>query len=983
PSVQAPYPVFWPRDLLLISVPHARTMTYGYDTHPRHAFGSMPLNKTTVYDIARDFLVALEVERRLEPLRPVVFIAHSLGGIIVKEMLRQASLQLFDHTDLYQVFSSTVGIVFFGTPHGGADPSGVLQHVAETIIKAVGISVSEQIVNALLPSSERLRELMDEFGPIAQRQQWMVHSFQEGLGIKVLNGRKVVEDTSSFLNCPSIERTQHIERNHMDMCRFAGFDDISYKSVIAAINRIISEYSSRKPSPRTTLNNEEIAELQKSLRFDQMDSRHMSIEIANPGTCAWIMESSPYLDWLDASRFEDHGGFLWIKGKPGAGKSTIMKYILANARKSMRSKTILHFFFHARGSDLEKSTAGMYRSLLVQLLSQLTIPTIRTVAENAGIRPGQASTAWSIFSLKQMLAETIKVLGQHSSVACFIDALDECDEDQIRDMVAYLQHLGDVALSVNVRLHVMFASRHYPHITIRRGNTLTLENHQGHSQDIITYIDRELRIGQGDLTLLIRAELQRKASGVFMWVVLVVDMLNKEHDRGRTPRRLQRTLEDIPGDLHELFRDILTRDCRDSNELLLCIQWVLFAQRSLTPKELYFAILSGTEPEDISAWDPTRNETSLGAIKRFILNTSKGLAEITKVGRPTVQFIHESVKDFLLKDNGINELWPEASGGDISRRSNIRLAQCCSQYFASDVIARFYTDPTNKKDYDLDFPFLRYAIGNVLQHAEVAQAGYDNRNHIGTFIQDFPLLSWIKGDYYLKSLRKHRYKYTGNASLLYILAERNLSALIRAHGMLQRQSCFVVSEERYGPPILAALVTGSEEAALALLEIEAEAQADVSRPADPSEIEIWTGHAFAEARTSLMHASVGGHTEVVRLLLETGGVDLNAVDHSGYTALSYAAFIKSDKHTDIARLILAHGQVDVHHRDKSGRTALSLAAEKGVDGIVELLLATGKVNLDLEDSNGDTPWSWASRSGHGSIVTLLERAGCARPTSLK
>src|SRR5205823_4241896 len=108
-------------------------------------------------------------------------------------------------------------------------------------------------------------------------------------------------------------------------------------------------------------------------------------------------------------------------------------------------------------------------------------------------------------------------------------------------------------------------------------------------------------------------------------------------------------------DLHELFRDILTRDCHNRNELLLCIQWLLFARQPLKPEQLYFAILSGVEPEVLSRWNS--NEITMDVIKRFILNSSKGLAEITKSKSPTVQFIHESVRDFLLEENGLGEIW--------------------------------------------------------------------------------------------------------------------------------------------------------------------------------------------------------------------------------------------------------------------------------------------------------------------------------------
>ena len=117
------------------------------------------MNRNTVYDIAWDFLVALAAERQAEPARPVLFVVHSLGGIVVKEMLRRSSHCHLGQAHLCDIFKSTIGVMFFGTPHGGADPRGFLQRVAEKVIKVVGFPINEQIVSTLLPSAERLREL--------------------------------------------------------------------------------------------------------------------------------------------------------------------------------------------------------------------------------------------------------------------------------------------------------------------------------------------------------------------------------------------------------------------------------------------------------------------------------------------------------------------------------------------------------------------------------------------------------------------------------------------------------------------------------------------------------------------------------------------------------------------------------------------------------------------------------------------------------
>jgi len=182
--------VYWPRDLLPSTVPYARVLTYGYDTHIRHWIGA-PVNRSTVYDIAWDLLVGLESERRTEPSRPVLFVVHSLGGIVIKEMLRRSKGCQLGQAYLRGIFESTIGIIFFGTPHAGADPRSSLHHIAEKLAKAVGYSFNEQIVNTLLPSSERLRELRDEFGPMAEDRGWAIHSFQEQFGVNGLFGQKV------------------------------------------------------------------------------------------------------------------------------------------------------------------------------------------------------------------------------------------------------------------------------------------------------------------------------------------------------------------------------------------------------------------------------------------------------------------------------------------------------------------------------------------------------------------------------------------------------------------------------------------------------------------------------------------------------------------------------------------------------------------------------------------------------------------------
>ncbi|KAF2785658.1 purine and uridine phosphorylase [Melanomma pulvis-pyrius CBS 109.77] len=516
------------------------------------------------------------------------------------------------------------------------------------------------------------------------------------------------------------------------------------------------------------------------LMFEQFDARQMTIKTAHAKTCRWLLKNAQYLDWLDVDKLGEHHGFLWIKGKAGAGKSTLMKFAMINACKRMKDRVTLSFFFNARGEDIEKSTIGTYRSLLLQLLERL--PALQSVFNSLNLSTSSFGTdhRWNIELLKTLLEQAIQGLGE-SSVVCFIDALDECEEEQVRDMIQFFERLGDLAITNRICFQVCFSSRHYPHITIRNGLELVLEGQEGHTQDITNYVETELKIEKNRTAQQIRAELQEKASGIFMWVVLVVGILNKESDRGQA-HALRRKLQEIPGDLHELFRDLLTRDLHNKGGLVLCIQWVLFATQPLSPEQLYHAMLSGIDPDVVSEWDS--EEITEDVIKRFILDASKGLTEVTVSKKPSVQFIHESVRDFLLKENGLSKIWPEF-GSNFEGQSHEKLKQCCLNYISVDMVtllgipdslpkvslpeaARMREKAAQK------FPFLEYAIQNMLYHADMSEGGGISQ---AQFLDSVPSPRWITLNNLFEKYDVRRH--TKHVSCLYVLAELNMANLIR------------------------------------------------------------------------------------------------------------------------------------------------------------------------------------------------------------
>lgn len=75
--------VHWPKDLLPTDCPNTRIMTWGYDTIVTKGIAA-PTNKSNIFAHAKDLLYALDRERPQG--RPLIFVAHSLGGIVVKEV---------------------------------------------------------------------------------------------------------------------------------------------------------------------------------------------------------------------------------------------------------------------------------------------------------------------------------------------------------------------------------------------------------------------------------------------------------------------------------------------------------------------------------------------------------------------------------------------------------------------------------------------------------------------------------------------------------------------------------------------------------------------------------------------------------------------------------------------------------------------------------------------------------------------------------
>ncbi|RKK92531.1 hypothetical protein BFJ68_g10744 [Fusarium oxysporum] len=727
-------------------------------------------------------------------------------------------------------------------------------------------------------------------------------------------------------------------------------------------------------------------EILKSLDFEQIDARKLIIKAAHSKTCRWFLKHPDYLSWIDRQQISQHHGFLWIRGKPGAGKSTIMKFIYLESKKKDRKHQSLtaSFFFNARGELLEKTVSGMYRSIILQLFHGF--PDLECVLDDPDLLPRKQSGCPSLNVLKDLLRAAVAKLGQRS-FTCFIDALDECDEQQVMDLVEYFEDLAGQCSEENVNIHVCFSSRHYPYIDIRFGIRIILEEQIGHSSDLESYIKTHLRIKDRPLLAELQEKMLEKAAGVFLWVVLVVDILNKENCRGRLA--MKRRLGQVPSGLSDLFKDLLKRDTDNMEELQLSLLWILLSVRSLKPEEYYHAIWSGLHLEGLADHEipEVDTEDSEDCFARCVISSSKGLAEITKVKQPRVQFIHESVRDFLIKDKGLHELWPEL-GPDWESVGHERLKLCCYSYF--ELVT---TKKQIKEAYRLIdklpletgiYPFLEYASQFVLNHSNFAASTADQR----LFLEGFPISIWKQ--VVNASEKFHVRKYSPAAGLLYIISDRGYSLLIRTILKYNANIDIPSEKDRYVYPLIAAMAKGYKESVAALLRFTSQ---------DDDEIPLLEGllpsiDAGGSGRSPLSWACEHGHLGLAKLLAARGGqltdnnvgkweplmlasknghtviaswlMDNGANVHATYLKESALSLASMNVHMETVGLLLDAGG-DPDTCGTSDYPILCMAVDKRHAPLVKLLLKRG-ANVEAKGSRGHRPLHRAARQERSKAI---------------
>lgn len=414
------------------------------------------------------------------------------------------------------------------------------------------------------------------------------------------------------------------------------------------------------------------------LSFRELNSRKEAIPEAYVSTCSWIfrdsetdkngeqLEWSSFPTWLKQKDQEIY----WITGKPGSGKSTLMKYITENPELQTHLQEYAGdlpclkagFFFWNPGSEMETSREGLLRTLLHQCLQA-----------RPDLIPAVAPRRWALYNLLggetiaprwawKELKESFDILcsfhGQDFRLAFFIDGLDEFKESEKSPdlLISWIRHTATqygIKICVSSRPWNVFAD------AFGREPSLTMQSLS--KRDIAHFVRTEFdksiafqelkEVFQDEATSIMK-EIIEKAQGVFLWVSLVVRNLLSTLVDNPSLADLKRKLAEIPSDIAGLYNAIwlsipAERHCRSSKILQICVD-------SLEPCKAEVMWLATEENPNLQA---ITNPGIHNVMKRVLDGHTRGMCELVQDG---VQFLHRSAVDWVKEDSTRAEICSKA-----------------------------------------------------------------------------------------------------------------------------------------------------------------------------------------------------------------------------------------------------------------------------------------------------------------------------------
>ncbi|KAJ6004873.1 hypothetical protein N7540_012672 [Penicillium herquei] len=742
------------------------------------------------------------------------------------------------------------------------------------------------------------------------------------------------------------------------------------KQDIELLTRTIQQADEKHQLQKSTLDrNEKVSRFLKRLyHVCPYNERKARVDERVDGTCNWFTKHPDFQKWKQDKDIK----LLFVSAGPGCGKSVLSKYLVEKVLPT-GEQTICYFFFRDDYPDQRRHTIA-----LASMLHQLFLPHPYLISDAVLDRHDSEGeklfesfhTLWDIF------VTSITCL-KDEHIMCVIDALDECQEDERRQLVRAINEFY-IRSNMDHRLKFLLTSRPYSGIledfreleaqmpTIHLSGDGEIE-----SEEISCEINLVIKKRVHDIRIrkdlddreekFLEEKLTAMPNRTYLWVSLTMDYIcNLE---GFTKGKVRETV--LPETVDGAYEKILRRS-KDQHKAKRLLHIILAAERPLSVEELSVAMALKSEDQRVddileSIEAPERFKTTLRSICGLML----------VVVNDKIYLLHQTVKEFLLQESSTPVIslpschWRHEFS---ARESQKILAEICAWHiYAASV------EPSLSMH-------LTYSATYWLGHFRKARFHQQDRitklacrlSAPGSRLYD----TWTAAD---RSGGEHLRL---QPAPIILAAMHGLSSVVQE--FLERPDVDIESQDsRYGQtPLSWAAESGHDTVVSLLLSAKADIESQDSSGRTPLSQAARNGHdtvvslllsakADIESKdsrygqTPLSWAAERGHDTVVSLLL-SAKADIESQDSSGRTTLSWAA---ERGHGTVVSLLLS-AKADIESQDSSGRTPLSQAAGNGHGTVVSLLLSI-KADIESKDSSGRTPLSWAAGNGHDTVVSLL------------
>lgn len=217
----------WPKALLPSNLPNARLLTYGYDAY---VVRKSAVSTNRLIDHATNLLNDLCNSSS----RPLIFVVHSLGGLVCKEAILLSQNSPEPH--LRGIFDRVIGVVFMGTPHKGA----WLANWAHIPASVFGMfkSSNKTLLATLETENQLLEAIQAKFlsmvrGVREGGRSLEITCFFEELPLSLLTSLVVPKESAIIEGYTSMS----VHANHRDMVRFASTEDAGFQRLLGELTR--------------------------------------------------------------------------------------------------------------------------------------------------------------------------------------------------------------------------------------------------------------------------------------------------------------------------------------------------------------------------------------------------------------------------------------------------------------------------------------------------------------------------------------------------------------------------------------------------------------------------------------------------------------------------------------------------------------------------------------------------------------------------